>query len=109
MESAYTLASKELEEIRKKNKEIMSGRHSEVMAKAPRLGEIETELMKGGTRLLNCVLKKCEDIEKVKKDIQTLQAEKIKLLLENGFGEDYLDDLYTCPKCRDTGYVEGLR
>ncbi len=109
MESAYTLANKELEEIRKKNKDIMSGRRKEVLIKTPRLSEIEAELMKCGTRLLNCVLKKCEDLEVIKKDIQALQSEKTELLLKNGFGEDYLDDIYTCSKCCDTGFVDGLR
>ena len=109
MESAYTLANKELEEIRRRNKDIISERRMEVLTKAPRLGSIESELMKNGTRLLECVLKKCNDLEKIKKDIQSLQSEKVDLLLKNGFSEDYLDDIYSCPKCRDTGFVEGLR
>ena len=109
MESAYTLANKELEQIRAKNKEIMAERRREVISKAPRLSALETDLMKCGTRLLNCVLKKCEDLETIKKDIKALQSEKTDILLKNGFSEDYLDDIYTCSKCRDTGFSDGLR
>ncbi|MBR5156120.1 MAG: ATP-binding protein [Clostridia bacterium] len=109
MESAYTLANRELEEIRLKNKEKESIRHSEVLLKAPRLAEIESELMKQGTRLLKCVLNRCEDFEDIKGTIQGLQKEKSQLLIKNGFDENYLDDIYSCYECRDTGFVEGRR
>lgn len=109
MESAYTQANKELEKIRQKNAEKQSIRHNEVLMKAPRLGGIEADLMKQGTRLLSCVLKKCEDFEEIKKSIQDLQKEKAELLLKNGFAEDFLDDIYSCEKCRDTGFVDGRR
>ena len=32
---------------------------------------------------------------------------KAELLVEHGYAMDYLDDIYACPKCRDTGYVNG--
>lgn len=109
MESAYTQANKELEKIRQKNAEMQNIRHNEVLMKAPDLGEIEADLMKQGTRLLSCVLKKCEDFEDIKKNIQSLQKEKTELLLKNGFAEDFLDDIYSCEKCHDTGFVDGRR
>ncbi len=109
MESAYVLANRELEEIRNTNKGLLDMRHGEVMAKAPHLADIETELMKQGSRLLKCVLNKCEDFEEIKSSIQKLQKDKAKLLKNNGFSEDYLDDIYSCKECRDTGFVEGLR
>lgn len=109
MESAYTLANKELEEIRQRNKETQNIRRNEALLKVPRLGDIENNLMKQGTRLLNCVLKQCENFEEIKKDIKALQKEKTELLLKNGFDRDYLDDIYSCARCRDTGFVEGHR
>ncbi len=109
MESAYTLANRELEEIRRKNKELEAVRHSEVMLKAPRLAAIEGELMKQGTRLLKCVLNRNEDFEDIKSAIQDLQKQKADLIVGCGFPENYLDDIYSCSKCRDTGFVEGHR
>lgn len=109
MESAYALANRELEEIRNTNKGLLDMHHSEVILKAPHLADIETELMKQGSRLLKCVLNKCEDFEEIKSSIQKLQKDKIKLLKDNGFPEDYLEDIYSCNKCRDTGFVEGHR
>ena len=29
------------------------------------------------------------------------------LLLSGGFAADYLDEIYTCEKCKDTGFVDG--
>ena len=67
MESAYILANKELEKIRKKNREKQDIRHSEVQIKAPEIVDIQSNLMKQGTRLLGCVLNRGEDFEDIKK------------------------------------------
>ena len=109
MESAYILAGKELERIRFENAEKLNERRKEVLAKTPEIGKIEDQLMKEGSRLLSCVLNRCDDFEDIKKNIQGLQSKKAKTLLDCGFSEDYLDELYSCAQCRDTGFVEGRR
>ncbi len=109
MESAYTLANRELEQIRSSNREKQNLRHNEVMLSAPQLADIENRLMISGTQLLKCVLNKGKDFEEIKGKIQNLQQEKSVLLKAHGFKEDYLDDIYSCPVCRDTGFVEGKR
>ena len=109
MESCYTLALRELEEIREENKNILSFRHSEVIEKVPEIEEIETSLMKNGTALLECVLNKRNDFEDIKKNIKALQKRKSELLKKAGFPDDYLDDIYTCTLCNDTGFVNGKR
>ncbi len=109
MESAYVLAMRELEEIRKENRNILSYRNLEVAKIAPEIPEIDRELMKSGTALLKTVLDKSEDFSVVKERIQNLQAKKLDLLKENGYPEDYLEDIYDCRECRDTGFVGGHR
>lgn len=39
--------------------------------------------------------------------IHTITEKKRKLLLENNFPADFLDVPYTCPDCKDTGFVNG--
>ncbi|MDR0951319.1 MAG: ATP-binding protein [Oscillospiraceae bacterium] len=39
--------------------------------------------------------------------VEGLKQRRSQLLCEAGFPENYLDELVTCPKCRDTGYVLG--
>ncbi len=109
MESAYVLAMKELEELRRENQSILQYRKQQLGEVTPRIAEIERELMREGTALLKTVLNKSEDFSAVKERIQRLQAEKIDILKENGFAEDYLDDIYNCEKCHDTGFVGGHR
>jgi len=48
--------------------------------------------------MINDLKKKSLEFQKAKKD----------LLESQGFAEDYLDIHYTCPKCKDTGYVNGI-
>ncbi len=109
MESAYVLASRELEEIRLSNKAEEHRRHMEVCGKIPGFSEVESQLMKNGTRLLGCILDKCNSFEDIKASIKELQKKKAELLVENGFAPDYTDEIFSCRICRDTGFVEGRR
>lgn len=106
MEHPYTLAMKELAERREKNRMETERRRAEVRVKEPSLAEIETELMKQGTRLLKCVLDKNADFESVKKRIQSLQAEKAELLRRLNLPADWLNEVVDCSVCRDTGFDE---
>ncbi len=109
MESAYVLANRELEEIRTANREEEALRRANAISKAPRLAEIEVELMKCGTQLLECVLNKRSNFEEIKNCIRRLQSEKTSVLEKHGFSASFLDDIYSCEKCRDTGFVDGKR
>ena len=104
MESCYALALKELENIRLENRQKTEERYKEVTAKVPEILSIDSELMKNGTNLLKCVLNKCSNFEQIKENIQTLQKKKHQLLEKNGYKKDYLDDIYTCSVCNDSGF-----
>lgn len=109
MESAYTLANRELEEIRTANRHVADEHRKEVLSRAPELSKLEDALMKNGTALLECILKKDGRFEEIKASIRNLQREKNALLEKHGFPTDWLDDIYTCRECRDTGYIDGKR
>ena len=42
-----------------------------------------------------------------REELQRLRQEKEQLLQGAGYPADYLEDVYECPLCRDTGYVDG--
>ena len=44
--------------------------------------------------------------EEIKTKNQLLREKKKQLLQQNGFPKDYLDPIYTCSLCKDTGYYE---
>lgn len=41
----------------------------------------------------------------LQQQIRTISEEKASLLARHGFPEDYLEPVYTCPDCQDTGYI----
>ncbi len=109
MESAHVLAMRELEEIRNENRQIMSFRRQEVACATSKIAKIEAELMKSGTALLRTILDKTTDFDTVKERIKALQEEKSQILVKNGFPKNYLDDIYNCPQCHDSGFLNGHR
>ena len=41
----------------------------------------------------------------LRSEIYELSMEKVNLLAVHHYPTDYLDDIYQCPDCRDTGYI----
>lgn len=44
-----------------------------------------------------------------KNQLKDLAQKRASLLLENGYPTDFLDPIYDCPDCQDTGYVNGQK
>lgn len=67
---------------------------------------VETELRSTGMQLfkLACMGK---DLTPLMERNQFLNKERERLILSLGYPADYTDPIYSCPKCEDTGYVEG--
>ena len=106
MESAFSLAITDLKKIREKNKAEQNRRLEEVRLKNSRFAEIELELTKLGTALARCVLNGGENFVNVKASIQRLQNEKCTILTDLNLPQNYLDDIFDCANCHDTGYDE---
>ena len=86
-------------------------RQEKIYSRIPEIERIDTRLrtqmaelvgltLRGGAEL-NTAIKTLED------ESLALQAKKAELLVERGYEMDYLDDIFSCPACRDTGYVGG--
>ena len=48
-------------------------------------------------------------IEELKAELARLSMQKAQLLEDAGLPADYLKPSYTCPDCRDTGYIDGQK
>lgn len=48
-------------------------------------------------------------LEQLKEKLHTLAADRARLLVANGYPEDFLQPVYDCPDCKDTGYVNGQK
>lgn len=96
-----------LAEKRKNREEILERRAQRVYERAPRIRYLDGELMATMPELIKAALNEngAARIEDIRVRNLELQEERRGELVRAGFPENYLDDGYMCPKCRDTGYA----
>ena len=109
MQSPYGAAARKLREIREQNIAELRRREDDVRARAPQYSEIESELQKAGTALVRRVLEKQSNIDDIRQRIEAIQAKKQDILKSLNLTADYLDELYNCSLCHDTGFTEDGR
>ncbi|MDF2613259.1 MAG: family ATPase [Clostridia bacterium] len=83
-------------------------RSKEVYHKVPQIEEIDKILNHSGIALVRSMLTSphSTSVEEFQKNSDDLIFTKKMLLVEAGFPENYLDVLYDCPLCKDTGFIE---
>ncbi len=95
------------EELRRKNEESAEVRRKEVYSQIPRIKELEEQSMELGMEISKVMLSGGPSaqirLQQIKKQIDGINQEKAYLLTENNFKIDYMDIVYTCPLCSDTG------
>lgn len=95
----------EYEQQRLKNSQEEMRRRQEVITRCPEIGQYLAErqnLIFGGVRgILNG--KAAADDLPARMDVMNKRIAD--LLRQSGFPADYLDPVYRCKQCRDTGYV----
>jgi DnaD/phage-associated family protein len=98
---------KHYEELRAKNEAQAEERRAEVYRRIPRVREIEDETRNIGLQISRVMLSGAPDVKskiKAMKDkVDSLNGEKAYLMTENNFKIDYMDIVYDCPLCKDTG------
>ncbi|MFA5526990.1 MAG: DnaD domain protein [Peptostreptococcales bacterium] len=98
---------KEYDNIRQKNNKIVDDRIVKVYSSIPRIRFIDEEMSKLSISISKVVLMGSDDskkqIERIKKNIDNLNQEKAFLLTENNYPINFLDPLYDCQGCQDTG------
>lgn len=92
------------------NKIIQEERKKEIYSKFQRIAEIDKEISVLALTLTKDMLtkKNTEDaLNQFKKGSSKLNMEKCELLVENGYPANYLDEIFSCKKCKDEGYEDG--
>ena len=97
-----------LEEKRRLNEEMYERRRERAYARIPRIRALDAELKALMPELISVALTpdSGDAIEDIRMRNLELQDEKRRELLRAGLPEDYLDDGYICPVCRDTGFAD---
>ncbi len=104
--SVYLRAKQALDDRRKAAEALYEQRHAAVLAACPSLGELERRLAFTGAEAVKCAARgenAAAKISELSAENLQLQQERTALLRSAGFSEDYLENIYTCPLCRDTG------
>lgn len=104
----YEMISRGYDKRRTKNRHLLDERKDYVYAHVDGYKELEDSVagvsVEHGRRLLSGDDSAIEELHAV---IEDLSSMKRQLLLAVGLPEDYLEPIYDCPVCKDTGYVNG--
>lgn len=104
-------ARQQLESIHADNVAEHFLRQDRIYSRIPEIERIDLRLRSQMSELVGLTIRKAPDLAEALKALESesleLQAKKAELLKEHGYGIDYLDDIYSCPKCKDTGFVQG--
>lgn len=101
----YNSIMKTYEKIREENRRLSEERRTQVYAALPRMSELDEEL-RSLARAHTRRLLETDDCspESLRDDFARIAGQRKSLLREAGFPANYLDPIYTCPNCKDTGY-----
>lgn len=105
--------TRQYERTRLENISLWQQRQEEIYHKYPRIQAIDDELTNARINVIRQRVKKASNASDLNKQLQSeatrLNAEKLQILQQGGYPADYLERIYTCRICEDTGYVDGMR
>ena len=95
-----------LAERRAENEQEQQRRQTLAYEVIPRLREIDAQLRRMLGEVIGLTLRRDSEAQlaRVEAQSEALQREKTELLRAHGLPADYLDEIYSCPDCRDRGY-----
>lgn len=104
-------ARAELENIKAGNAELRQRRLRAAYARLPELERIDGRMQEQMAQLVRLTISRAPDIaaqiDALRQENLALQARRAELIGSLGHGADYLDEVYSCPKCRDSGVYQG--
>lgn len=108
--SQYDALLRTYEQTQYKNRRILELRTNAVYAAIPHYQEIDSSISslcvaKGKQMLLGDE----HALSEMKVELHKLSGLKRQLLEEHGFAPDYLNPIYDCKDCKDTGYIENKK
>lgn len=109
----YDIADRVIKENRARGRNIYDTRCRETEEKFPDIREIQAALLGTSSRLLTLIAERGTDIkpklEALENENLLLQQKLRETLVKHGYPENYLDPVYSCNICKDTGLVDGKR
>jgi DnaD/phage-associated family protein len=98
------------ENRRRDSEEAAKKRISEVYGKCPAVKMLDEELARLNMELVSAMVSGADNkksiVARIRQRIESKTAEKNNLMDREGFAEGYMDILYHCPLCKDTGILD---
>lgn len=111
--SQYKAIIKGYEDTRDSNRRILEERREEVYAALPEYRELEHSVSTLAAAYARRMLENDEDVkDNLHAGLAKIAARQRELLTSAGFSADYLQPIFACPDCQDTGYIsdeDGLK
>jgi DNA replication protein DnaC len=103
----YQQAEQEIKQRRDSNRQKLEQRRREIEQQFPQYAELRSVMAATGVKIVRAVMNSSlDDISRIQQE-NTKAAARIKELLMNGkYPADYLQGIYSCKICRDTGKTD---
>lgn len=110
----YNSIMRTYEERQNETRHLLDSRREEIYKKIPKYRELELAIVDASIEVTPLLMEaRKEDADRelavLKARISDLREEKLALLRKYGYQKDYLEPVYTCPDCKDTGYINGSK
>jgi len=109
-ERQYKIILDQYDKKRTKAEILLSQRKELIYEEIPRIKELDKELSLTGVRISKLIIHNPNQIKKLTKELMLnndiLLKEKVQLLLNNDYPQNFLEIMYDCPICKDTGYID---
>lgn len=103
----YSALKRHYDDLQMHNVYVQNQRYKEVIRKIPEISAINQNLASSATQLCIEGLSGREDSpQEMHKIAEATRKRRHQLLKDHGFPADYLDPVYSCPACRDTGRLD---
>ena len=108
--SQYDEIMREYDQRQLQDRRILDERRREVFQKIPQLKELESTVASRSVRQARLLLDgDTSALASLKEELADLSRQRNALLTAAGFASNYLNPVYECPDCKDTGYIDGRK
>lgn len=102
----YNQILREYDKRQLENHRILREKQDAIYEAIPALKELDHAIASNATKAIKLSLLGDEDaLKRLRSDNKELSENKKALLMAHGYPQDYLTLTYTCPDCKDTGYI----
>ena len=109
----YNSIMKGYEQTRDRNRHLAEQRRREIYTKLPEYGRLDESVGELSVAQAKLLLNGDDEaLTRLRSSLKEISRQKRELLTSAGYPADYLEPIYDCPDCKDTGYIDsedGLR